>query len=242
MAAMANTGAENDVEFFLEILSQLPGERCQSLRLHDVLRKEAIKKNGKARDTTTENLLFPPSIIDRSLVEAEIRSMLACGCSLCGSVRSSEILSDDFLIDAVTAEDGYEQRKLFGLLVFMGAGFAVRHISSFPPRGGDITNREKSIQSQLFEPASNIFQNPGQATRVFISVFKQTWQVFDAPKMKIGSVITNLDNVNLPFINERPLIGDSHSFGALYSFEIHSEFRGDGVPVSPLILRHFPNY
>jgi hypothetical protein len=230
------TGIDVDIDFFLDTLNRLPGERCQSLRLHDVLRKEAVKKNGKRKDETTENLLFPPSVIDRTLVEAEIRSILTCCCTVCVSVKGRERLADETLVDGVTAGDGHEQRKLFGLLVFMGAGFAARHIFSFPPRGWDITSREPSIRSQLFEPlhqvSRNIFTGPEKATQVFTSVFKQTWQVFDAPKMQIGNFITNLDGANLPFINEAPLKGDKSAFGSLYSFEIHSEFRGDGVPVS----------
>ncbi|KAE9377481.1 kinase-like protein [Stipitochalara longipes BDJ] len=230
---LGDIATELDMDFFLDTLSQLHGERCQSLRLHDALRKEAVKKNGKKKDETNENLLFPPSIINRTLVEKEIRSILTCRCLICASVKGRELLADDILVDAVTAEDGYEQRKLFGLLVFMGAGFAARHICSFPPRGWDITSRESSIQSQLFEPlhaSSSIFPSPEIVTRIFTSVFKQTWLIFDAPKMQIGSVITNLDGVNLPFINEAPLKGDKGAFGSLYSFEIHAEFRGQGVP------------
>ncbi|PMD57433.1 kinase-like protein [Hyaloscypha bicolor E] len=227
-------GTEADMDFFLEALSRLPGDRCQSLRLHDVLRKEAVKKNGKKKDETTENLLFPPSVIDRILVEKEIRSIVTCVCIVCRSVKGRERLADDVLVEAVTAGDGHEQRKLFALLVFMGAGFAARHICSFPPRGWDLSSRESSIQSQLFEPldrvSTDIFSSPEKATRIFTSVFKQTWQVFDAPTMQIGSLITNLDGANLPFINEAPLKGDKGAFGSLYSFEIHPEFSGYNVP------------
>lgn len=235
-----------DVEFFIKALPRipelrgllpegrdsLPGEKCYSLTLRDQLLKAAIKKNGRLRDMSDENLLFPPSIIEKTLGREKVRAILTCECTLCASVKGRELLSDDSLADAVTAKKGDEQRKLFALLVFMGAGFAVRHICSYNTRGWEIENNQPTIQSQLFEPLVqiNIFPSPAQVTQDFISIYKKMWLLFDSPTMHMGNVKTNYDGANLPFI-DRSLNADKGAFGSIYCFEIHAEFCGDNIPV-----------
>ena len=181
-----------------------------------------------------ENLLFPPSIIEKILGREKVRAILTCKCTLCASVTGRELLSDDSLVDAVTAGRGDEQRKLFALLVFMGVGFAVRHICSYSTRGWEIENHQQTIQSQLFEPlvriTHNIFPGPAQVTQDFISIYKKMWLLFDSPTMHLGNVKTNYDGANLPFI-DRALTADKGAFGSIYCFEIHTEFRGDNIPV-----------
>lgn len=237
-----------DVEFFINALPQIqrlrrflpdgrdsrPGEDCYSLTLRDELLKAAIKKNGRKWDQSADNLLFPPSIIEKKLGREKVRAILTCECTLCASVKGRELLSDNSLVDAVTAKKGDEQRKLFALLVFMGAGFAVRHICSYNTRGWDIEHHQPTIQSQLFEPLAritdNIFPIPAQVARDFISIYKQMWLLFDSPTMHMGNVKTKYDGANLPFI-DRVLTADKGAFGSIYCFEIHAEFRGDKIPV-----------
>jgi len=196
---------------------------------------------------TDENLLFPPSIIQNSLTREKVRAILTCECSLCASVNGRELLSDNSLVDAVTAKKGDEQRKLFALLVFMGAGFAVRHICSYNTRGWEIENNQPTIQAQLFEPLvqitqeSKIFPSPAQVTRDFISIYKKMWLLFDSPTMHMANVITNYDGANLPFI-DRSLTADKGAFGSIYGFEIHAEFRGDNIPVRGIFHFRLQSY
>jgi hypothetical protein len=198
--------------------------------------KEAVKKNGKQRDMSDENLLFPPSTIEKILGREKVRAILTCECTLCASVMGRELLSDDSLVDAVTAKKGDGLRKLFALLVFMGAGFAVRHICSYNTRGWEIENNQLTIQSQLFEPLVQIFSNPAEVTQDFISIYKKMWLLFDSPIMRMRNVKTIYNGANLPFI-DRSLTADKGAFGSIYGFEIHPEFRGDNIPVGG---RHFP--
>lgn len=239
-----------DVEFFAKALPQipglngllpegrdsLPGGKCYSLTLRDELLKAAVKKNGKERDMTDENLLFPPSIIQNILEREKVRAILTCECTLCASVMGRELLSDGSLVDAVTARRGGGLRKLFALLVFMGAGFAVRHICSYSTRGWEIENNQPTIQSQLFKPLAQIFLNPAEVTRDFISIYKKMWLLFDSPIMRMQNVETIYNGANLPFI-DRSLTVDEGAFGSIYGFEIHPEFRGDNIPVGGIF--HF---
>lgn len=229
-----------DGEFFIDAAAQLPGPRCASHELSTELRGVAKKKNGKAHDKSDENLLFPPSIIQKTLVRENIKRVLGCNCVLCSSVRGRDLLTDEILTDAITTDDGDEQRRLFALLVFIGAGFAARHVCSFHTRGWDITAREASIKSELFEPLRSatrgIFPPPAEITHIFIAIFKKAWPLFSTPLMKIGNHVTSLSGENLPFLNERPLDADTSSFGSMYVFEIHPEFRGPNVPVSRLYV------
>ena len=251
---MTTPNDQVDVEFFVNALpsirglkgllpdgrESLSGEKCFSLSLRDELLKSAIKKNGRPRDMSDENLLFPPSIIEKRLAREKVRAILTCECTLCVSVKGRELLSDDSLVDAVTTKKGDEQRKLFALLAFMGAGFAVRHICSYNTRGWEIENNQPTIQSQLFEPlvevTHNIFPNPDQVTRYFISIYKKMWLLFDSPTMHMRNVKTNYDGANLPFI-DRGLTADRGAFGSIYCFEIHVEFRGENIPVRDIF--HF---
>jgi hypothetical protein len=234
------TNISVDGDFFIDAAAQLPGPRCASHELSAELRSVAKKKNGETHDKSNRNLLFPPSVIQRTLVRDKIKRVLGCNCKLCSSVRGRDLLTDEILTDAITTEDGDEQRKLFALLVFIGAGFAARHVCSFHTRGWDITAREASIRSELFEPLGSatrgIFPSPAEVTNIFIATFKQTWPLFSTPMMKIGNHVTSLSGENLPFLNERPLDADTSSFGSMYVFEIHPEFRGPNVPVSRLFV------
>jgi hypothetical protein len=233
-------------DFFLRVTAKIPGPRCNSLALSAELRSAAIKKNGKSRDMRDENLLFSPSIIQKTLTLDKVRNILRCGCKLCGSVKGGDLLTDNILTDAILTQDGDELRRLFALLTFMGAGFAVRHICSFSTRGWDITTRESSIRSLLFEPmeqsTKGIFPTPAAITLIFTDIFKKTWPLFATPVMQIEKHMIRLTGESLPFLNERPLNADKSSFGSMYSFEIHPEFCGENIPVSCSSCRSLSSY
>jgi hypothetical protein len=178
-------------------------------------------------------------VLEKTLTVAKVRTLLfSCPCTLCRSVEGRDLSSVEFLVDAITKKEGETERRLFALLVFIGAGFSVRHICSFHGRGKSA--QESSLQSQLFEPlqrvSKGIFPSAEETTHIFNSIYKKNWPLFDTPIMRIGSHITSLSGENLPFLDEKPLEGDKSSYGSLFSFTIHREFRGDKVPVCYITL------
>ena len=231
--------AKSEESFFVGVAHRVSNPRCFSLILREELIKAAVKKNGDPRDMRDKNLLFPPTIVRKALDRDRVAKVLGCKCSICCSVKGRDLLTDNILIDAVTTEEGDEQRQLFAVLVFMGAGFAARHLCSFHTRGWDVATRKDSIRSTLFEPLNlgrvtgmaRDFPAPQQVTEIFLALYRQFWRLFASPMMKLGSHETNLSGENLPFVNVGRLSNDKSSFGSLFTFEIHEEFRGAKIPV-----------
>lgn len=214
---------------------------CFSIKLRKKLRSAAVPKNGGNNDRTDSNLLFPPSIIQRVLFDSEenVKSVLGCKCAICKDPPGGrDIPSDATLTDVLTRNPGGEaddKRRSFSALLFMGAGFAVRHICTFYLRGLEIAGQRDILQQQLFQPLRErgFFQDPEDLATLFITIFKEAFQIFNAPKIDIGDYQKFVD-VNLPFLNEKQLgdhSADRLDHGRFYIFEVHSEFRGQSVPV-----------
>jgi len=104
---------ESEDSFFIKAAHRLSNPNCFSLIVREELIKSAVRKNGSSRDEMDENLLFPPSIIRKVLVREKVAKMFGCKCTMCHSVKGREILTDNQLIDVVTAEEGAVQRKEF---------------------------------------------------------------------------------------------------------------------------------
>jgi hypothetical protein len=221
---------------------------CVSLVLRDELIKEAVKKDGNPLNGGDKNLLFPPRIIRKVLSEDKVKDVLKCPCHICRAVKGRDPLTDDKLKDAVTKHD--EQRRLFAVLVFMGAGFAARHLCSFHTSGWDSNTRKDSIQSHLFKPLSSSigiaerFSKPKEVTETFLHTLETFWRLFASPTMTLKSHETNLSGENLPFIEEEELNSDNPQNSKLFTFKIDEEFKDTNIPVgtSPVFLFHMiPN-
>lgn len=227
---------ESEDSFFVKAAHRLSNPKCFSLTVREELIKEAVRKNGSSRDGRDKNLLFPPSIIQKVLVREKVAKVFRCKCTMCHSVKGREILTDNQLIDVVTAEEGAVQRQLFAVLAFMGAGFAARHLCSFHTFGWDDATQKNSIRSDVFEPLdlglTRDVPAPGEVTDLFHATFTKMWKLFASPIIKLRSHKTILSGENLPFINAQPLNSDKSSFGSLFAFEIHKEFREHDIPVS----------
>ena len=231
---------ESEDSFFVKAAHGISSPRCFSIIVRDELIKAAVRKNSRSRDVTDQNLLFPPSIIRKVLVRDTVANVLGCKCAICRSVKGRDILTDKQLIDVVTAEEGKDQRQLFAVLVFMGAGFAARHLCSFHTFGWDDATQENSLHSDIFEPLTlgpmkgmiRDVPAPRQVAELFRTTFTKIWKLFDCPFIKLRNHKTILSGGNLPFINTQPLNSDKSSFGTLFAFEIHKEFRDYDIPVS----------
>jgi hypothetical protein len=237
---MPNT-FESEDSFFVKAAHRLSNPKCFSLIVREALIKAAVRKNGSSRDARDENLLFPPSVIEGVLVREKVAKVFGCKCAMCRSVKGREILTDSQLIDVVTAEEGAVQRQLFAVLAFMGAGFAARHLCSFHTFGWDDATQQNSIHSDVFEPldldlgqSNALSPAPEEIARVFRLTFTKMLKLFASPIIKLRSHETILSGENLPFINPQPLNSDKSSFGSLFAFEIHNEFREHDIPVSSL--------
>jgi hypothetical protein len=235
-------------KFFVAAVKQTRAPRCYSLELRKQLIHDAVRKNGIPNEAREEYLLFPPSCIKRVLLKDKVTQVLACRCLICGSVGGRDLLTDNTLIDAVTTEKGDEQRVLFAVLLYMGAGFAARHVCSFHTRGLEIASQAESLQLELFEPLENaagtLFSGAATVTARFTTIFEKAWRLFASPKLELAGHQWNLSGLNLPFLYETPLKGEKSSFGRLFAFRIHPEFRGEtwqksgSLPVNPFSLQH----
>ena len=213
--------------------------RCESLSLRKSLIKNAVRKNGEKDNRTPKNLLFPPSFIKEVLSRGKVEGVLGCQCRICKHPAGErDRLIDTALIDAVTATgNGADlQRRLFAALIYMGTGFATRRVCSFHTSGSELTTQQvESLREELFRPLqeSTILPSDVDVTNIFKKIFEETMQIFAAPRLEIASIGTDLRGKNLPFINtvEMGNKADKSSFGRLFAFEIHPEFRDENIPV-----------
>jgi hypothetical protein len=231
----------DDLDFFVKAVKSCTNNKCESLSLRKALIKNAVRKNGEWDDRTIKNLLFPPSIIEKVLSREKVKGVLGCHCRICKHPPGErDLLSDATLTDAVTTKVGGEadtQRRLFAVLIYMGAGFAIRHVCSFHTRGLELTTQlqGESLREELFKPLqkSEILPDGVDVTGIFTSIFERIMQLFAAPRLEIASHETDLRGKNLPFIHTEEMGNkvDKSSFGRLFAFEIHPEFRGKSIPV-----------
>jgi hypothetical protein len=247
---MNQTTTKSEESFFVQVAHKQSNPTCFSVTLREELIQVAVKKNGDLRDGRDKNLLFPPTVIRKALSKEKVTKVLGCKCKICCAVKGRDLLNSSILIDAVTTEDGDEQRQLFAVLVFIGAGFAARHLCSFHTRGWDFNTRKDSIRSDLFEPllsdqSTGIARDfpipePQQVSEMFLTTLETFRRLFASPTMILDSHTTNLSGENLPFVNVERLSRDKSSFGLLFTFEIHKEFRGPKIPVRKSPVRSLP--
>ncbi|KAH8812192.1 kinase-like domain-containing protein [Xylogone sp. PMI_703] len=224
------TDFESEESFFVKLAKSLPAPRCYSLAVRNKLITEAVKKNGSSRDERDENLLFPPSIIQKVLVHDTVARILSCKCVMCHSMVR-ETLADKQLTNFVTAEGGEALRCRFAALTFMGAGFAARHICSFPTFD-DAQQSESSVK--IFEllkvSLNDRVSTSSEISEGFWTSLPKVRRLFESPTIQIGSHLTNFTGKTLPFLKQQHLNNDRSSFGTVFAFEIHKEFRGPNVP------------
>jgi hypothetical protein len=228
-----------DSDYFVAAVNSYTDRKCESLSLRKTLIKNAVRKDGEKNDRTPENLLFPPSVIEDVLSRGKVKGVLGCQCRICKQPPGGrDRIMDRTLVDAMTATgNGADlQRRLFAALIYMGTGFATRRVCSFHTSGSELTTQQlESLREELFRPLqeSTIFPSGVDITNIFKNIFEETMQIFAAPRFGIASIGTNLRGKNLPFINtmEMSKKADQSSFGRLFAFEIHPEFRDENIPV-----------
>lgn len=228
-------------EYFVTIGEHAKDPSCSSVALRNKLRDIAVTKDGSKHNKSDGNLLFPPSIIKTFLTKGNVQSVLGCNCRICQKPPGGrDVLSEQSLIDILTQKRGLdadETRRKFCVLLFMGAGFTARHVCSFDNRGLQIADQSPILQNNLFGPLQdrglfNDLTRSEDLTKRFISIFREARRVFNTPILHVGDFGKILVDVNLPFLQEKPLFeeADRHGRAQLYNFVIHHEFQGS-LPV-----------
>jgi hypothetical protein len=226
-------------DYFVTVVRSYTDRKCESLSLRKTLIRNAVRKNGEKDDPTPNNLLFPPSLIKEVLSQGKVKGVLGCECRICKYPPGRrDRLSDTTLTDALTATGNWadSQRRLFAALIYMGTGFATRRVCSLHTSGSELTTHQlESLREELFRPLqeSTALPSDDDVTDIFKKIFEETMQIFDAPRLQIASFGSDLRGKNLPFINTMEMgnKADKSSFGRLFAFEIHPEFRDENIPV-----------
>jgi hypothetical protein len=222
-----------------QIKSQRSG-KCTSIAEIEELRKEAVKKKFRSKhDSRDTNLLFPPTVIRTFLSKERVESVLGCKCAVCKRFLDDNADTvNSSLVKKLTQTNGDDARRLFSVLLFMGAGFTARHLCGIHFTGLDITPQEAELRV-LFSrvQARGLWPDEGDLASRFIAIFKEARSIFEVPTFELGNhdtltTDTFRSHENLPFLNEKPL-GDP-ARAPLWSFEIHEEFRGKSIPVRPI--------
>ncbi len=176
------------------------------------------------------------------LTKGTVKAILGCNCNICKNPPGGrDVLSDGSLFDILTRKTGVdadETRRKFCVLLFMGAGFAARHVCSFDNRGLEISHQATILREDLFGPLHerglfNDLTRSEDLTARFIEIFKEAQCVFHTPKFDLGDFKKTFVNVNLPFLREESLVEDAdrHGRAQVYKFDIHPEFQGS-LPVA----------
>jgi hypothetical protein len=222
---------------------------CSSIKLMGKLRKEAVVKKGSEHDKNDKNLLFPPKHIWEFLSKEKVLSVFCCKCAFCSAVPGSvdsvglSNLAETLAGKAANGEHDRTKRRLFCVLLFMGAGFLARHLCKIHTEGTDITP-QKNILEGLLTPLKTcgLFRDADGESRDiashFMDIFGEARKIFEAPKFKSGDDETFMQNENLPFLKDAPLLDRSDKSSRLFAFEIHPEYHGQDVPVRPLTILH----
>ena len=230
-------------EYFIDAIAEHARHPpCASVALRDQLRAVAVTKNGNKYVKSDENLLFPSDTITKFLkTERNVKSVLGCNCNICKDLPGGrDILSDQTLFDILTQKTGVDAdqtRRIFCVLLFMGAGFTARHVCSFDNRGLEVSHQATILQQDLFGPLQGrgLFNNLTRSedlTARFVGIFQEARRVFHTPKLDVGDFRKTFVNVNLPFLREKSLLGnaDRHGRAQIYKFDIHPEYQGS-LPV-----------
>lgn len=239
---MSPSSTSEDIdEYFIDAVkrhAKIPP--CSAIALGLQFRHAAVTKSRSKHHRADKDLLFPPSLIRRLLTRENVLSVFGCKCTVCNNgLGDANLLSTPNLVQILTEKDGHEadnKRRLFSVLLFMGAGFVARRLCAMHTEGLDIAPHEEVLRRELFTPLQSrgLFRSSKDPTAHFISIFNEARKIFEAPKFEIGNDDTFVAYKNLPFLKDTPL-GD-HSQkppdrGRLFSFEIHREFCGKNIPV-----------
>lgn len=203
---------------------------CLSVRLIADLRALADTKTSENNRADYE-LLFPPKVIENLIFNTNALSLLRCSCVFCmvdsGSDDPPQIPN---LMERLKKDEEQENRRLFCVLVFMGAGCLARQLCSVHNRGDGISPQDITLDGILKQIL--LIKGRNLASR-FKLVFNEVRTIFGAPNIEIGYDIDFTDT-HLPFLNERPLRLKSNREGTsskLIGFEIHTGYRGQYVLV-----------
>lgn len=237
---MADSSFDIDSDFYdaVKKYTKKESNRCEILQLRDNLMKAAIPKNTHKTNQMAYNLLFPPSVLREICTKQAVKSLLDCTCKICSALPGGKSqLRDNNLANGITTDGASERLLLFALLIYMGAGFAVREVCFTVVSGLDISALEEFLRKEFFPHLDNkgISLSDKDTTSRFLEIFKQACRVFNTPffASRRGGTEKFID-LNLPFIGENR-VGDSN----LWRFTIHSEFCESELRVRDLTSR-FP--
>ncbi|KAG9229546.1 kinase-like domain-containing protein [Amylocarpus encephaloides] len=210
---------------------------CRTISLQEELEKIAIQKNGSTKDWKPENLLFPPTVLGTVLTERKLHKVLGCTCRVCENVPGGRNrITDNNLVDLIAnQENAIKCQRLVAALVFIGAGFAIRHMFSWHIKafntGMPDQLEAETLWDKLFKPYRKFEFFPDNAVDIFKQAFELSNKLFNPPEFNIGDYGRDLSRENLPFINDEKLEkADRSSFGTIFEFSIHAEFRSKGIP------------
>lgn len=217
---------------------------CSTFSLQRKLRRNAERKDGSRYNAKDSNLLFPDSKLKKYLNANSIATILSCSCKICDSM-DREPLSNGQLNEEVRGEHGTV--LLLAILVFMGAGFAMRPLYfNGLGRNNELNVVEAfanngSLKSDLFGHLPTLF-GPSSASSVdelaniFCAIFADTKRLFSPPHFKEEAVFREIHpNANLPFLGEIELSGRQSSYARLFKFKIHPEFCSPALSVRPYL-------
>ncbi|PMD43575.1 kinase-like protein [Hyaloscypha variabilis F] len=228
-----------------DFINAIKKQRCASITAIDELRREAVQK-GSRHDWSDANLLFPPTLLQKFLSNKQrLELILGCQCAICKCFSDgSSVAVNTTLINRLRHQNEDDLRRLFVALLFMGAGFIARHLCGIHTNGLDLGPQEADIQA-LFSRARQqdlwTKKRDPNADRL-LAIFKDTRKIFQVPKFDLPDqdiLVTKKfrGHENLPFLNEQPLGNQDRAH--IWSFEIHSEYRGENVP-EKLVRKELP--
>lgn len=230
-----------------EFIPRIP-KYCASYQLRKTLQQNAVRKDGSRHNFNDSNLLFPPSMIQTHLNFESVKAVVDCSCDVCRPVIVREPVNDKLLVDEIRAEPG--KCLLLAVLVYMGAGFAMRHLYSHGLGRENNLHVEEAfannadLKVKLFGHLTNPSDsrptlNIDERAAKFCEMFAETKQLFSPPHFREGEILQEFPpNANLPFVGETELRDLESSFARLYSFRIHQDFCSPELSVRS----HFKSY
>jgi hypothetical protein len=216
--------------------------RCSSYQLRKQLKKFAVRKDGCRENAKDENLVFPPKrVLEVVLTEEEVDKVLRCSCEICRDVIVTEPVNDPILQDNIVNQPN--GRVLLAVLIWMGASFAMRLLTSHG-LGPDNYNikaafaQHENLKRGLFQHLRNSVVDEFRGHRlrdikgIFIASFQEATLLFTSPKLSERNVKTNFPKgCNLPFLEEEEQTHWQSSAARLYTFRIQEEFCDSAILV-----------